>query len=73
MKVTLKQQITQMELTIANKRGYIDNLKHLVKKKQREEIWLKIAEDQYPKLLAFLATLKWLEKNEEKIKKTLTP
>lgn len=73
MKVTLKQQITQMELTLANQRGYIDNLKHLVKKKQREEIWLNIAEEQYPKLLAVLATLKWLEKNEEKIKKTLTP
>jgi hypothetical protein len=68
MKITLKDQIATMEISIANHRGYTDNLRHLVKKKQREQIWLDIAEDRYPKLQAVLKTLKWLEKNEEKIK-----
>lgn len=67
-KVSLDEQILAIETTLANQRGYIDNLRHLVKKKQREEIWLNIAERQYPKLVAILNTLKWLKKNEEKIK-----
>jgi len=73
MKITLKDQIATMEISIANHRGYTDNLRHLVKKKQREQIWLDIAEDRYPKLQAVLKTLKWLEKNEEKIKAHLVP
>ena len=68
MKITLKSQIVEMEMTIVNHRGTTDNLRHLVKKKQREQVWLDIAESRAPKLQAILNTLKWLEKNEEKIK-----
>ena len=73
MKISLKDQIAAMELSVANHRGYTDNLRHLVKKKQREQVWLDIAENHHPKLQAVLKTLKWLQKNEEKIKVHLGP
>lgn len=72
-KVSLKDQIEAMEITVVNHRGFVDNLRELVKKKQREQVWLDIAEDRYPKLVASLNTLKWLQKNEEKIKSALKP
>jgi len=72
-KVPLKAQIAEMEMTIVNHRGTTDNLRHLVKKKQREQVWLDIAEARAPKLQAILNTLKWLEKNEDKIKSALKP
>ena len=72
-KVPLKTQIAEMEMTIVNHRGTTDNLRHLVKKKQREQVWLDIAEARAPKLQAILNTLKWLEKNEDKIKSALKP
>lgn len=72
-KVSLKDQIEAIEITVVNHRGFVDNLRELVKKKQREQVWLDIAEDRYPKLVAALNTLKWLQKNEEKIKSALKP
>ena len=72
-KVSIDDQIEAMEITVVNYRGYTDNLRHLVKKKQREEVWLNIAEERYPKMVACLNTLKWLKKNEDKIKAALTP
>lgn len=70
-KVSLKDQVEAMEITVVNHRGFVDNLRELVKKKQREQVWLDIAEDRYPKLVAALNTLRWLQKNEEKIKSAL--
>ena len=72
-KVSLKDQIEALEITVVNHRGFVDNLRELVKKKQREQVWLDIAEDRYPKLVASLNTLRWLQKNEEKIKSALKP
>ena len=72
-KVSLDDQIAAMEITVANSRGTINNLRQLVKKKQREPLWLEIAEERYPKLVATLNTLKWLKKNEERIKSALKP
>ena len=72
-KISLDDQIDAYEITVVNYRGYTDNLRHLVKKKQREEVWLNIAEERYPKMVAGLNTLKWLKKNEDKIKSALAP
>ena len=72
LKVSLKDQIAAMEITIANSRGTIDNMRELVRKKQYEPVWLEIAEQRYPKLVAVLNTLKWLQKNEEKIKSKIS-
>ena len=60
-----------MEITVVNYRGTIDNYRELVRKNQRERVWLEMAEDRYPKMVAALNTLKWLKKNEDRIKKAL--
>ena len=70
-KISLDKQILALEITVANSRGTIDNLKVAVKKKQRDPVWLEIAEKRHPELEAALNTLKWLKKNEERIKNSL--
>ena len=70
-KVSLQEQIAAMEITVVNYRGTIDNYRELVRKNQRERVWLEMAEDRYPKMVAALNTLKWLKKNEDRIKKAL--
>jgi hypothetical protein len=70
-KVSLDDQIAAMEITIANERGTIANLRELVRRKQREPIWLEIMEDRHPKMIAVLNTLKWLKKNEKAVKDAL--
>lgn len=71
-KITLDQQIDALEITIANSRGYIENLEKLVRQKQREAVWLDIAKTRQPKLVAALNTLKWLKKNESTIRSALS-
>ena len=70
-KITLAEQIQAMEVTLANMRGTIDNLRVAVQKKQREPVWLDLLTDRYPKIEAAYNTLKWLHKNEEVIRKAL--
>ena len=70
-KIPLDRQILALEITVANSRGTIDNLKVAVKKKQRDAVWLDIAVKRHPELEAALNTLKWLKKNEDRIKDAL--
>lgn len=70
-KVSLDDQIAAVEITVANYRGTISNMREQVSKKRMEKVWLEVAEDRYPKLVSVLSTLKWLKKNEDKIKKAL--
>ena len=63
-KVSLQEQIAAMEITVVNYRGTIDNYRELVRKNQRERVWLEMAEDRYPKMVAALNTLKWLKKTK---------
>ena len=70
-KIGITEQIATLEIVIANSRGTIDNLKIAVRKKQRDKVWLDIAQDRHPKLEAVLKTLKWLKANEAQIKAAL--
>lgn len=70
-KISLNDQIAAMEITVVNYRGTISNMREQVKKNRMEKVWLDVAEDRFPKLQATLNTLKWLRKNEEKIKNAL--
>lgn len=72
MKVSIRTQIDSVALALANKRGYIENLRRLIKKKQRPEIELTMAESSIPGLEAAVKTLEWLEKNETRIKEALS-
>lgn len=71
MKVSLDDQITTMELAVLSQRGHVDNLRRLVSKKERQQFHLDEAEAKIPKLRAVLETLKWLKKNEEKIRQAM--
>jgi len=71
MKHTLDEQIMAIELEILSHRGHVDNLRRLLSKKEREPYHVEQAEAKIPKLRAVLETLKWLKKNEEKIREAL--
>ena len=71
-KISLDEQIQALEITLANTKGTIQNLRVAVKKKQREPVWLEILEQRYPKIESALNTLKWLKKNEDLIRSALT-
>jgi gamma-glutamyl phosphate reductase len=71
-KISIKSQIEAVELMLVNRRGHIENLERLVGKKQREPVELAVAKQPVEALEAAVKTLKWLEKNETKIKSALS-
>jgi len=71
MKLSLDDQIITIELEILSQRGHVDNLRRLLSKKEREPYHVEQAEAKIPKLHAVLETLKWLKRNEEKIRASL--
>lgn len=72
MKVGIRAQAEAIELMIVNRRGHIANLERLIAKKQRDATELAVAQQPLPALEAALNTLRWLEKNEAKIKSALS-
>ncbi len=72
MKVGIRAQAEAVELMIVNRRGHIANLERLILKKQRDPAELAVAQQPLPALEAALNTLKWLEKNEAKIKSAIS-
>ena len=68
VKVSLYQQIMGVELALLSYKGHVDNLKRLVAKKQRDQHEVDMIEPRIEQLDAALATLRWLQANEEKIK-----
>ena len=71
-KFSIRTQAEAVELMLVNRRGHIENLKRLVGKKQRDATELAVAMQPIPALEAALNTLKWLEKNESKIKSAIS-
>jgi hypothetical protein len=71
VKVPLDEQILAMELCLLSQRGHVDNLRRLVSKREREPFHLEEAEAKLPQYRAILETLKWLKKNEEKIRRSI--
>lgn len=72
MKIGIRAQAEAVELMIVNRRGHIANLERLISKKQRDPAELAVAQQPLPALEAALNTLKWLEKNEAKIKSSIS-
>ena len=70
-KISLKAQADAVELVTANKRGDMDIQRDLIRQKKRDDSVLQIMESYYPALVAASETMKWLEKNEDLIKKLL--
>ncbi len=71
MKISIRQQISALELIICNRKGHIENLRSLIRSKKRDPLELEIAEQPIPGLEAALRTLKWVEANENRIKNAL--
>lgn len=71
-KISIREQIDALELTIVNKKGHIDTLRELVRAKKRPEMDLFIAQQPFEALEAALRTLKWVEANEKRIKEAFS-
>ena len=67
-KISLAQQVTAVELMVANTRGSMDVQRDLIRQKKRDDSVLQIMEGYYPALQAAAQTMRWLKKNEEAIK-----
>lgn len=67
-KIDLQTQITAVELELLSLKGHIDNLNRLIAKKQREQYEVDMIEPRVPALEAALATLRWVQENESRIK-----
>lgn len=68
-KVPIGQQVSAVELELVNRLGHIENIKSLIKKKQRTEDDLKIAELPIEALKEAVKTLKWVKENAIKLRK----
>ena len=71
MKIPLDIQIMAVERAVVNLEGHIAILRDLVAKKKRDPSTVELKESWLPELQAALNTLKWLHKNEDKIKEKL--
>jgi hypothetical protein len=71
MKIPLDIQIMAVERAVVNLEGHIAILRDLVAKKKRDASTVELKESWLPELQAALNTLKWLHKNEDKIKEKL--
>lgn len=67
-KISIKDQVIELELTLVNRRGFISTLKNLVRQKARPQHDVDYQEGRLPALEAALRTLKWVETNQELIK-----
>jgi len=68
VKIPLDAQIDAVERAVVNLEGHIGILRDLVAKNKRDPIVLIAKESWLPDLKAALETLRWLEKNQEKLR-----
>jgi len=67
-KIPLKDQVCELELTVVNRKGFISNLRDLVRRKERPQPDLDYQVGRFPALEAALKTLKWVEANQDLIR-----
>jgi hypothetical protein len=67
-KIPLSDQILAVERAAINLKGHIEILHGLVAQKKRDPIVLITKESWLPDLEAALVTLRWLDKNKDKLK-----
>lgn len=67
-KIPLSAQVFEIELTAANRRGFISTLRDLVRRKERPQHDVDYQTGRLPALEAALKTLKWVEANQDLIK-----
>lgn len=71
MNIPIEQQAAAVEVSAANLRGHIDNLKRLVAHNKRPAAELEVFVDRLPTLEAAAKTLRWMARNEGPIRKAV--
>lgn len=71
MKISLSDQVSNLEETVKNHRGYIAFCRRYVEEGSRPKEVLEDTERRLPYMEACLKTMKWLLANEERIKSAL--
>lgn len=67
-KIPLKDQIAEIELTLANRRGFVSAIRDAIRLKAKTQHDLDYQISRLPALEAALATLKWLEANQDVVR-----
>lgn len=71
MSIPIEQQAAAVEVSAANLRGHIENLKALVGRSKRPAAELDIFVERLPTLEAAAKTLRWMANNEDSIRKAV--
>lgn len=69
---TIAEQAAAVEISAVNLRCHRDNLAMLVAQKKRPQVDLDVAAGRLPALEAAAKTLRWLERNEQKIREAVS-
>lgn len=67
-KIPIKDQVAEIELTLANRRGFVSAIKDAIRLKVKTQHDLDYQVGRLPALEAALKTLKWVEANQDLIK-----
>lgn len=71
MTIPIEQQAAAVEISAANLRGHVNNLRELVQRNKRSAAELQIFVDRLPELDAAAKTLRWMASNEALIRKAV--
>lgn len=71
MSIPIEQQAAAVEVSAANLRGHIENLKHLVARGKRSAAEVDIFVERLPTLEAAATSLRWMARNEDSIRKAV--
>ncbi len=67
-KIPLKDQIAEIELSLVNRRGFVSAIRDAIRLKAKTQHDLDYQISRLPALEAALATLKWLEANQDVVR-----
>lgn len=68
-KIPLKDQIAEIELTLVNRRGFVSAIRDAIRLKAKTQHDLDYQISRLPALEAALATLKWVNANQDVIRR----
>lgn len=68
VKIPIKEQVAEIELSLANRRGFVSAIRDAIRLKTKTQHDLEYQIGRLPALEAALATLKWVEANQDLIK-----
>lgn len=67
-KIPIKEQVAEIELSLANRRGFVSAIRDAIRLKTKTQHDLEYQIGRLPALEAALATLKWVEANQDLIR-----